>query len=199
MCKILVTHLPETVTAREIVGVYLRRWWIEVCQTQPIKMAWCPLRRFRRAVRELRGRCKRENEMDVNVFSCHDDFVDQALRDGLALFKCKPFQIIAQQLAKGFGMVNDLLPVDSLLPSVGSLPDVLRNLLQLGGEFLTPRLELTQVNDLGLIGIEHALVLTLDPLPPLEQLHVLRLKRGEVLLFGCGPALMQLWDHAGMS
>ncbi len=27
--KILVTNLPETVSAREIVGVYLRRWWIE--------------------------------------------------------------------------------------------------------------------------------------------------------------------------
>ena len=28
--KILVTNLPEMVTAREIVGVYLRRWWIEL-------------------------------------------------------------------------------------------------------------------------------------------------------------------------
>jgi hypothetical protein len=27
---ILVTHLPETVSAREIVGVDLRRWWIEL-------------------------------------------------------------------------------------------------------------------------------------------------------------------------
>ena len=28
--KILMTNLPETVTAREIVGVYLRRWWVEL-------------------------------------------------------------------------------------------------------------------------------------------------------------------------
>ena len=28
--KRLVTHLPEPVTAREIVGVYLRRWWVEL-------------------------------------------------------------------------------------------------------------------------------------------------------------------------
>jgi hypothetical protein len=28
--KILVTNLPETVSAREMVGVYLRRWWIEL-------------------------------------------------------------------------------------------------------------------------------------------------------------------------
>jgi hypothetical protein len=26
--KILVTNLPETVTVREIVGAYLRRWWV---------------------------------------------------------------------------------------------------------------------------------------------------------------------------
>jgi hypothetical protein len=30
--KLPVTHLPETVTAREMVGVYLRRWWIEIVQ-----------------------------------------------------------------------------------------------------------------------------------------------------------------------
>ena len=30
--KLLVTHMPETVTAREMVGVYLRRWWIEIVQ-----------------------------------------------------------------------------------------------------------------------------------------------------------------------
>jgi hypothetical protein len=28
--NILVTNLPESVTAREIVGVYLRRWWVEM-------------------------------------------------------------------------------------------------------------------------------------------------------------------------
>ena len=57
--------------------------------------------------------------MDVNVFSCHDDLVEQAVRDGLALFKGEPFQLIAQPWATGFGRGNDLLPGDSLLPSVG--------------------------------------------------------------------------------
>jgi Transposase DDE domain len=28
--KILVTNLPEAVTAREVAGVYLRRWWVEL-------------------------------------------------------------------------------------------------------------------------------------------------------------------------
>jgi len=32
--KILVTHLPETVTAREMVGVYLRRWWVELLMNE---------------------------------------------------------------------------------------------------------------------------------------------------------------------
>ena len=72
-------------------------------------------------------------------------------------------------------------------------------LLPLGGELLTPRLELTQVNDLGLLGIKQALGLTPDPRPPLDQWRVLRLTRGEVLRFGCGPALMPWRDQAGMS
>jgi hypothetical protein len=71
--------------------------------------------------------------------------------------------------------------------------------LQLGREFLTPRLQLTQVEHLGLIGIEQALVLTLDPLLALEQLRLLCLKRGEVLLFGFSPSLMQLRDHVRMA
>jgi hypothetical protein len=74
-------------------------------------------------------------------------------------------------------MVNDLLPMNALVPSLSSLPTFLLNLLQLGREFLTPRLQLTQVENLGLIGIEQALVLTLAPLLSLEQLRLLRLKR----------------------
>lgn len=49
---------------------------IEVCQTQPIKMTWCPLRLFRRTRSSLRGECKRENEMDVHRFSRHNDLAD---------------------------------------------------------------------------------------------------------------------------
>jgi hypothetical protein len=115
--------------------------------------------------------------MDVNFFSRDDDFADQALGDGLPFFKRELCKVIAQQLAKGLGIINDLLPMDTLLPSLRSLPTFLLNLLQLGREFLTPRLPLTQVDNLGLIRIEQALVLPLDPLAPLEQLCLLRLKR----------------------
>ena len=148
-----------------------------MCQTQPIKMTWCPLRLFRQTLRNLRGGCNRENERAVNCFSRDDDFADQALGDGLPFFKRELFKVIAQQLAKGLSMVNDLLPMDALMPSLSSLPTFLLNLLQLGREFLTPRLQLTQVDNLALIGIEQALVLPLDPLPSLEQLRLLRLKR----------------------
>src|SRR5262249_39256761 len=59
----------------------------EVCQTQPIKMTWYPLRLFRQTRSNLRGRFKRENEMDVHCGSRHDDLADQALGDGLPFFK----------------------------------------------------------------------------------------------------------------
>jgi DDE superfamily endonuclease len=102
---------------------------IEVCQTQPIKMTWCPLRLFRQARRHLRGGCKRENELDVHCFSRHDDFADQALGDGLTVFKRELGQILTQQVAKGLGIVHDLLPMDALWPRVGSLPAFLGNLV----------------------------------------------------------------------
>ena len=106
-------------SALEILPIYHKRWPIEVCQTQPIKMTWCPLRLFRHTGRNLRGGFKRENEMDVHRFSRNDDFADQALGYGLTFFKRKLCQILAQQLAKGLGIVNDLLPMDALLPSLG--------------------------------------------------------------------------------
>ncbi len=69
---------------------------IEVCQTQPIKMTWCPLKLFRQTTRSLRGGCKRENEMDVHRFSRHDDVADQTLGNGLTFFKRELGKILAQ-------------------------------------------------------------------------------------------------------
>ena len=71
-------------------------WRMEVCQTQPIKMTWCPLRLFRQTTRSLRGGCKRENEMDVHRFSRHDDLADQTLGNGLTFFKRELGKILAQ-------------------------------------------------------------------------------------------------------
>src|SRR5262245_45590643 len=69
---------------------------LEVCQTQPIKMTWCPLRLFRQTTRSLRGGCKRENAMDVHRFSRHDDVADQTLGHGLTFFKRELGQMLAQ-------------------------------------------------------------------------------------------------------
>jgi transposase-like protein len=38
------------------------KWHLEMCQTQPIKISWCPLRLCEQALRDLRGGFKRENK-----------------------------------------------------------------------------------------------------------------------------------------
>src|SRR5262249_22182555 len=53
-------------------------WHLEMCQTQPIKMAWCPLRCWRQMPSYLRGGVKREHKMDVHLFSRDDNFANQA-------------------------------------------------------------------------------------------------------------------------
>jgi Transposase DDE domain len=104
-------------SALSIAMLYKERWSIEMCQTQPVKMTWSPLRLFRLAINSLRGRFKRENEVDVNLFSGDDDSLNQALRHSLALFKRESFEIVAEQFPKRLGVVNDLAPVNGLLAS----------------------------------------------------------------------------------
>jgi hypothetical protein len=99
----------------EFYQVYGWRWGNEMCQSQPVKMTWGPLRLLRLAMNGLRGRFKRENEVDVNLFSGDSDFLDQGLRHGLTLFKRESFKIVAEQFVKGLGVVNHLAPVNGLL------------------------------------------------------------------------------------
>ena len=118
-------------------------WRMEVCQTQPVKMPWCPLRRFAETLCHLRGGVKREQEMHIHCFSRDDDFADQALRNGLPFCKREPRKIRPQQLAKGRSIVDHLLPLNALLSRVGQLSTFLLDLVQRGSEFLSPHLELT--------------------------------------------------------
>src|SRR5215831_7485916 len=151
----LVTNLPAKRYHLDMLyRAYKWRWQVEVCQTQPIKMTWCPLRLFRLTRSSLRGGGKREYELDVHRFSRYDDFADQALGDGLTFCKRELGQILAQQLAKGLGIVHHLLPMDALLPRLRQLATFLGNLVQLCREFLTPCLQLLEIENLGLIGIE---------------------------------------------
>jgi hypothetical protein len=103
-----------------------------------------------------------------------DDFPDQALRDGLAFFTGELVQIGSQQPPKGFGVLNDLLPVSRPLLDAGSWLAFLLDLLELGRQFQAPTLSCTEANNLGLIGIQSTLALALQPLPALQELCVLR-------------------------
>ena len=92
--------------------------------------------------------------MDVHRFSRHDDLADHALGNGLTFFKRERGKMLAQPLAKGRAIVHDVLPMDTLLPRVGSVPAVLGHLVQRRSEFLPPCLPLLQSENLSLIGIE---------------------------------------------
>jgi hypothetical protein len=67
---------------------------MEVCQTQPVNMTWCPLRHAPWAISGLRGSLKREHVGDIHLLPGDDDFPDQALRDGLAFVTGEPVQVV---------------------------------------------------------------------------------------------------------
>jgi hypothetical protein len=78
----------------DLAELYRRRWQVEVCQTQPVKMTWCPLRHAPWAIRGLRGSLNREHVGDIHVLPGDHDFPDQALRDGLAFVNGEPVQVV---------------------------------------------------------------------------------------------------------
>jgi hypothetical protein len=102
-------------TALSVAQLDKERWTIEICQTQPVKMAWCPLRQVRATMTYLRGRFKRERVEDVDLIPGDHDLADQALGDRLSLLKRELLQIVTQELTKTLGVFNDLLPVNRLL------------------------------------------------------------------------------------
>ena len=130
---------PEQLPTSTVLEVYGVRWQVEICQTQPIKIAWCPLGLFRRVRNRLRGGFKREYEMNIHFFSRDDDFFDQALSDSLSFFKRKSCQVVTQQGAKGFGILNDSLPMHCLLVRLGELAHFLLDLLSFSSQFLPTR------------------------------------------------------------
>jgi len=88
------------------------KWQMEVCQTQPINMTWGPLRLLNDTLTHLRGKLKREYVINIHLFFRHYYLTDQAVGDCLAFFKREALQILAQQLPKALGILDDLLPVD---------------------------------------------------------------------------------------
>ncbi len=61
------------------------RAWIEVCQSQPVKMTGCPLRLLIATITYLRGVVKREDRVKVDLCPRDDDFFDQTLGNSLAI------------------------------------------------------------------------------------------------------------------
>src|SRR5262249_32830516 len=95
---LLLTSLPveDCPSACTLVRWYRSRWESEACQSQPIKMTWRPLRLLAATIAYLRGKLKREYIVDVDLLPRDDDFLDQALGDGLAFFKREPLEVLAQ-------------------------------------------------------------------------------------------------------
>jgi len=94
--NLFITNVPATVWPPKTVAIaYSLRWQVEVCQSQPVKMSWCPLRVLVTIIIYLRGVGKREDIVDVDLLSGNHDFFDQALHDRLAIGKGKAIEILA--------------------------------------------------------------------------------------------------------
>ncbi len=137
---VITNDLDETMTAQVAEDSSAGRWPVEVYQSQPVKMTGRPLRLLTPTIIYLRGRVKREHVRDIDLLPRDDDFLDQALGDRLAIGKREALQIVASQVPKVLNMLNHLLPVKRLLVRVRQLVQVLVEVLQFGGEFLTPEL-----------------------------------------------------------
>jgi hypothetical protein len=75
--NLFMTNVPATVWPPQTVGVaYSLRWQVEVCQSQPVKMSWRPLRVLVATIIYLRGLGKREDIIDIDLLPRNDDFLD---------------------------------------------------------------------------------------------------------------------------
>jgi hypothetical protein len=73
---------------------YGLRAWIEVCQSQPVKMPWGPLRLLIVTIIYLRGVVKREDIVNVDLFPRDDDFFDQTLGNSLAIGEGETIEVL---------------------------------------------------------------------------------------------------------
>lgn len=84
---VFTTFAPVTFSVAEVLQWYRVRWQVEGCQTQPVKMTWCPLRPLGSTMTHLRGRRKRESIVDVHPLARHHHFAEQAVGDRRALLE----------------------------------------------------------------------------------------------------------------
>jgi len=103
-------------------------------------MSWCSLRHARWTLTDLRRLSKREDIVDVHLFSRDYHFVYETLDHRLAFFKRECLQMSPQEVPKGFGMVDHLLPMHRLLLRTAQLLPFLLDLVPLGSDFAPPTL-----------------------------------------------------------
>jgi hypothetical protein len=92
---VITNDLAETLTAQEADEASDVRWQVEICQSQPIKLSWRPLRLRTTTIIYLRGLVKREDIGDINLLPRDNDFFNQTLRDGLAVFEREAVEVVA--------------------------------------------------------------------------------------------------------
>ncbi len=93
--NLFLTNVPRTVwTPATVCRAYALRWQVEICQSQPVKMPWRPLRVLITTIIYLRGLVKREDIGDIDLLPRDDDFLDQALRDRLPIGKGETIEIL---------------------------------------------------------------------------------------------------------
>jgi hypothetical protein len=119
---------------------YGLRAWMEICQSQPTKMPWVPLRLLTATIIYLRGLVKREDIVDVDLLTGDDDFFDQTLGNRLAIGKGETVELFPQQLTKVIDMVDHCLPVEGLLLRVRELVQFSIQVLEFRGQFLPSKL-----------------------------------------------------------
>ena len=93
---------------------------------------------------------------------------------------------------------DDVVPMEGLLLRVGKLLEFAIQVLEFGGQFLAAELQFTKRDGFCLIRIQQAFTLPLDAALALQELFVLGGERGQIVLFGLCPALVELRQSVGV-
>jgi len=72
-----------------------------LCQTQAVKLTWCPFRDLRCTWAALRSLSKREPVVDIPLLSSHDHCADETRDHRLTRFERELIQIFPQELPQG--------------------------------------------------------------------------------------------------
>jgi hypothetical protein len=102
-------------------------------------------------------------------------------------------------VTKVLDMGAHLLPVARLLLGVSQLLEFAVAGLQFGGKFPPPELEFTKSYGLDLICVPQAFAWPLHPTLALQELFLLSGERGQIVLCGLGPALVEVRQESRCS